>query len=494
MLLVVLSVAACGRERAAPVATAPAPTASGAQPGVCDGRICGPSGAFTVATFPTTAGVDFSAFPSNPRRPYEFAAGGRSWFVATTGDDAADGSPGQPLKSIERAVERAKRGDVIWVGDGTYTPADGIRLSTAGVKLAALNPLNVVIAPAPGAKVGIWAEADDVVVDGFRVQGFESYQVQFGRIDSTQKNVVLKHLATEGGEAGVSAVDFEANQPRVSGVLIYDVSISKTRVIGLNCGIGPCNNMRIEAVRVRDAGGTSENSGADGIAIERGDNILIFNVEVSGAEADGIDLKTTKTAIANAWVHDNTRNGVKLWKGGDIVNTLVYNTGADASLVLAEGGRYRILNSVVARHLKGQEGAYAGSAGYDVPEQSGRVEIVNSIFFRNSGAMWVSNRFELDVRYSIFFGAVNGEEIIWRDTTVGARAEPFDALYAKDGGCCDRMADPGFVAWEQGNWSPGPDSAARDSGTSVDTSPSFDLVGNPRVVGRAVDLGPIEAP
>ncbi len=36
--------------------------------GICDGAICGPSGAFTVASFPTLTAIDWTAFPANPIR------------------------------------------------------------------------------------------------------------------------------------------------------------------------------------------------------------------------------------------------------------------------------------------------------------------------------------------------------------------------------------------------------------------------------------------
>ncbi len=46
----------------------PARTQEGSEiAGICDGAICGPSGAFSPATFPTLTSIDWSAFPTARR-------------------------------------------------------------------------------------------------------------------------------------------------------------------------------------------------------------------------------------------------------------------------------------------------------------------------------------------------------------------------------------------------------------------------------------------
>lgn len=471
---------------------------TGPEPGVCDGRICGPSGSFTIASFPTTSGVDFTAFPANPSRPYRPSRGGREWWVSPSGRDDADGTEAAPLATVDRAARVARAGDVVWVADGTYrvgTSDDdvAIRLRAPGVTLAAVRPGEARLLPASDAvHYGIHAEADDLIVDGFALSGFTSYPVEFGRAESTQRNVVLKHLRTQGGEAGVSAIDIEPDRPRVDGLLAYDIRIDGPRLIGFNCGIGPCNGMRLEALRIRGAGGDSESSAADGIAVERGDGILVFNVEVTGAEADGIDLKASRATVANAWVHDVGRNGVKLWRGGDVVNALVHDTGADAAVVFEGDGTYRLLHSVVARHNWRRGDAYAATVGY--PDGRGRLDVQSSIFNENSGALSVSATMTLDVRSSIFNASANGQELEWGDVVVGEQASGWETLYAAGGGADDRFADPMFTDPDADDYRLRPGSPAVDTGRDTDELPAFDLFGNARVAGAGVDVGPIETP
>src|SRR3989337_1715534 len=95
--------------------------------------------------------------------------------------------------------------------------------------------------------------------------------------------------------------------------------------LGISCNAGPCRSWWLEDVTVVGRGG-------------------------DGAGADGIDLKVKRLLISSSRVHNVSRNGIKLWHGGDIVNTVIHHTGADAAIVFEQGGRYRILNSVMAFH------------------------------------------------------------------------------------------------------------------------------------------------
>jgi hypothetical protein len=467
-------------------------------PGICDGAICGPSGAFTVREFPTTALIAWDAFPPNPARPYT-PSGGRTIHVAPGGDDANDGTAGAPLASPRRALELAQSGDVILVANGTYPlgPTDeyeGLVMDTPGVTLAAETIGGAILEPA-GADlpaVAINARADKLVIDGFVIRGFRSAGIYFGRGESPQGMLVLKHLLIEDTAEGILATyDGDGVQPVIEGLLVYDVWLRDIGLIGLQCGQGPCNDMRWEALRV-EMPSTSSDSGADAIAVESGANIVVFNVEVSGASGDGIDIKGARVAVANVIVHDVTRNGIKLWAGGDVINALVYNTGADAAVVF-EAGDYRLLNCTVARHAWGQR-AYAMTVSYDTPTAPGSLAIINSAFYQNAGAIWVSPAFDLTVRNSIFFGSTNGEELIWDPLTIGAAASPISALEAAGGGRDNPgLVDPLFADPDAGDYTWPTNSPLRDAGTdAIDTLPAFDLLGNPRRVGAGVDLGPWE--
>jgi hypothetical protein len=465
------------------------------EPGICGGAICGPSGAFTVHSFPTLTNIDWAAFPANPPRPY---TGGRALYVAVDGSDTNPGTADAPFATLTYAVDQAQTGDVIWVQDGEYAVGEedmyeALSLDRPGITLAAEHPGGVVLRPASAAQaIGIAARADDLIVDGFVITGFRSVGIEFGRGGSPQRNLVLKHLRVEQTEEGIrSTYNGDGSTPLVDGLLIYDVWLRDTSVIGLQCGMGPCNNMRWEALRVEMPTGDTDNSGADALALESGENIVVFNAEITGAPGDGIDLKTNRAAVANVIVHDIGRNGIKIWHGGDIVNALVYNTGADAAIVF-EAGTYRILNTLVARHAWGDR-AYAMTAAYDEPTLPGRVEIINSVFYQNSGAIWISSAMALDVRNSLFFGSANQQELVWEPVSVGEGDSPISALESAGGGANNLgFLDPGFANPDAGDYAWNTTSPLFDAGTADVPLPDFDLYGNPRVIGLAVDLGPVE--
>jgi len=110
--------------------------------------------------------------------------------------------------------------------------------------------------------------------------------------------------------------------------------------------------------------------------------VLVENSIVEGAAADGVDLKATRAAVVNSVVRHVGRNGIKLWAGGDVINCVVYDTGADAQLVTA-GGSYRVLDSTFAYHL--EEGGRSYTATFGYPAEFGDVLIANSVFSEEPG-------------------------------------------------------------------------------------------------------------
>jgi len=495
-LMIVLSVLIAGA-LSAPVTAQDTPPPTG----ICDGVVCGPCGSFSPASFPTLTPIRWGAFPANvPRERYAPAEGGRVLYVAPGGSDAAAGTANAPLATLTYAVSMARPGDVIWVADGTYSAGlpdayEALVLDTPGVILAAEHIGGATLVPAgEGQRLGLRVTADNVTVDGFVISGFPEVGIEFGRGDSPQGGLVLKHLLVERSQEGIRATYEGGRQPVVDGMLLYDVWLRQIATIGLQCGQGPCDNMRWEALRVEMPAGDGENSGADAIALESGDNIVVFNAEVSGSGADGIDLKADHAVVGNVMVHDVARNGIKLWGDGDIINALVYNTGADAALVF-KAGSYRILNTIVARHAWGEH-AYAVTVAYDDPAEPGHMEIVNSVFYQNAGAVWIAPGHDLDVRHSLFYGAANGMELEWAGRVeIGEGGQSIGALEAIGAGANNwDSADPRFADPDAGDYTWGADSPLRDAGTDAVPLPAFDLLGRPRVSGAAVDLGPWELP
>ncbi len=451
---------------------------------------------FPLAELPTRM-VDPSAFPKAPP-PYAAAKGRREVHVKA--GEKGPGTAQKPSGDLRAAVEKARKGDVVWVHDGTYKVGASddefaLRLAHPGVTLAAAPGAKPVLLPGGEAGYGLSLEADDLVVDGFSLRGFRQASVYFGKREGTVKNVVLARVRIEGGIDGIRSIPREGGDdaaPVVRGLLVFDATIEGAQ-IGFNCGEGPCNDVRLERVRVRGArkaGEKGEGSGEDAIAFERGDNVAIVGAEVQKVGADGIDVKATRVAIVASAVRGVGRNGIKLWHGGDVVNCLVHGTGADAAIVLDGGGDYRILHTTVAHHAVGFD-SYALTAGYDHADDKGTLRIVSSIFAENGGPVWVSRGLALEVIDSSFSGSRNKLEIV-RGTepeiTVGPGGGKPDVLgKASRGVHIDEP--PRFVDPKAGNYHLAPQSPARDQGQPDAPYPTTDLDGRPRVQGAAADLG-----
>jgi hypothetical protein len=60
--------------------------------------------------------------------------GGRIWYVATTGNDAAAGTTDAPLRTVNRAAQLAIAGDVVTIRGGTYNESVVVRNSGTAAK------------------------------------------------------------------------------------------------------------------------------------------------------------------------------------------------------------------------------------------------------------------------------------------------------------------------------------------------------------------------
>jgi hypothetical protein len=128
----------------------------------------------------------------------------------------------------------------------------------------------------------------------------------------------------------------------------------------VDCTPGPCDRMTFRHLEIRGAGrGGKGNWGADGLAIERGRDILVEDCYVHDNSGDGIDLNSRDTA---GWVSGivvrrnnvvrNHRNGIKLWAGGRMENNIIWGQG-DAAVVLGDWpGTYHLVNNTIAYNMQ----------------------------------------------------------------------------------------------------------------------------------------------
>jgi len=444
---------------------------------------------------PPVARVDYSAFPAvNVPSP----STARTWYVANTGDDRATGTPDRALRTIEAALRQAGNGDVVYVRGGMYS-ATGLVVTQSDFLLSAYPGESVTIEPAEASSTyGLTIAAPgqhDVTVRGLRLEGFADVGIYAGN-PQTVHRVALEDVVVSGSGTGFAG-DFRPGGVAVDGLLVRRMTLSDIRDVGFQFGGAAGRNVRITGLHVQmvppvaagvtaplstttsgavGAPGTALAAGGDGLAFAAGDNVLIENTIVEGAALDGIDLNATRVAVVNTVVRRVGRTGIKLWSGGDVINCIVFDTGAGAQLV-TEGGSYRIIDCTFAGDLArrgnlAQGGdSYAAIFGY--PGSVGDVALINSAFFEQPGALFFSGAMKVQVQSCDFWGFPD-RLVEW-----GERSWDSVALDGPSGaqlGPGNKSLDPGFVDAENGDFHPGPGSPLFGAGTAARAGPTFDLV------------------
>lgn len=400
--------------------------------------------------------------------------------------------------SITDAVEEARPGTLVRLAPGTYaegsTGSEALRLDGDAVCIRALDG-PAVLEAANGQATGITVTADDVVIDGLVVRGFEIGIAIGGRPGATQRGVTIERTTIEAavGEFRDGIVvlgEPSGDEVVLDGLLVMDTTVTDVD-LGISCNVGPCEHVWLERATVAGRA-VVEGSGADAMAIEEGRQIVVVDSVVGGVTADGIDTKADDVVVAGSRVLDVGRNGIKLWRGGDVINTIIDGTGADASLVGEEPARYRYVHVLVTHHGEPGQSSYVATWGYDLAAPGMRIEIVNSIFSENTaGGLFVPSGAELLVEHTIFDGAPADRLVAVGDAeeyTLGELAAFEQAGY----GAGNLVADPGFVDPDGQDFATAPGSAARDAGVVV-AGLDVDALGGPRQRGPAPDVGPVES-
>ena len=493
---------------------------------------------------PNTAGIDFTLFPPTPNPSFPIPQTAKVITVNTA--TAADPSPcptratlaQTPFKTINAAVACALAGDKIVISSGTYLEGD----SNTGKGLP-VNKANLILTNAPGSSVmirplnnnytyGVNITGDGVILNGLTIQNFSTVGIELGGDGTTLTNITLSNINVQAVTEGIiNYEDFGSpySSPTINGLRLENVTITNALTQGFSCNAGPCKNVYFKGVIVTNRSTPAGNSGSDCIAFERGDNLVFNNVESTGCEADGLDLKATRVLVINSNFHNISRNGLKLWKGGDVQNTIVSNTGADGEVIFDGPGAYRMINSIVAYHLNGQPGSYTITTDYDTrcgtqlsvsqnPSRAANyccstvyantcgsltLELTNNVFLSDSGPIFVPTAVGVILRNNIFAAFAEdsdgngfGDFLEIRDQNFAR----FDQPNQFGSGNFRYNANPPPIFINAGvnvtnkNWRSVPGGPLINAGTvpNPSTFPLVDFYELPRILGGTVDIGPIE--
>ena len=444
--------------------------------------------------------VDFSALP---RDASDFSSY-KTYYVSTTGDDGNNGTLDKPFAKISHALEAADEKSIVFVRGGTYQTRN-LNITHSNFTLATYEEEEVILSPVAqndqwdmDEDLAILIEGDlaNVVIDGFAINDFEE-GIVYGD-PQTQENIILKNINIINARIGISNAYPSHTKYLVEDLLIKNVTMTDITGIGLQCGDeqNKCaKDVLVQDVKVLGAENNEDDTGYDSLAMVESDNILVIDSTFTNAPGDGLDFKSTRVAVVNTIVGNPNRNGIKFWHEGEIINSIVYATGADAAVVFGSdksGSVFRLVNSVVAQHLlttpQAERHAYAITIGYD-ESKSYNVEIINNIFYDMPGPIYINSQSSIDIRNNIFYKFIHDDRfLVYGEDDLDNIEELNQIEYADQ----NLYIDPMFKDTSLSDWTLLQTSPAIDTGARNNKIPDFDINWKDRPIGSEVDIGPYE--
>ena len=413
------------------------------------------------------ARFDADSYKSGYRRAVAATNAVRTLYVSRSGSDTAACTRPAPCKTLNRAYNVARPGEIVQVAGGRY-PGDTIRDQSRG----RTGP-NVVIQPAPGATVSFMSRlsldnARFVTLRNLRIESFSDYwpldmrcvqNVTLENVGGGRRFTVSKgeNVLIKGGWWGNYATSGE-----------QDIMLGGG---GSNCSPaqpeGPSRNVTLDAVTIRDVfWGVKWDTD-----LSHPDCLQINDVE---------DLTVRRSRFVRCGQVFIGYYGDGNLRGALIENNVFAKIGADAFFTsqFNDTGKPGRCGDIVFRNNTYDDSGGNTIKGYGFPYFScrgGKVRVVNNIFHTTprsdacglNGSQWTNNVYELaSVSHNRRF-------------------------------VCGRLArlagagDAGFVDREGIDYRLGKDSRARDAGSTKDYA-SLDIRGRRRDEGRAPDAGAYE--
>ena len=420
-------------------------------------------------------------------------AQGGAYYVATTGSDANPGTLALPWATLQHAADTAQAGDTVYVRAGVYHQAVVLpRSGEAGrpITFAAYSG-EIVWLDGAGVESNNAFDLDGashITIAGLNMRNYGGMCIVSwdGSDYVTVRDAELHHC-------GDSALSLFQNADYVT---VENVTIHDNDLIGMDCGIGPCAHWTLRGVRSLN-NGAGNNTAADGIAVENGDDILVEDCESSGNAGDGFDFKSSGTTLRRVVARGNTRNNIKLWgQRTTLSNALSVDAGL-TSLVLAGGGSYTVTNCLIANSQSYGYLATLGEYGGGSPASA---RLYNTIFYNDNPVMggtsvYLAPDLTFQGDHNLYYNPYREDAVICAEflSNCYSAAEINDGTWAAASGqeAHSRYADAQFVNPAGKDFHLTAGSPAVDAGTAV-WAPADDLDGNPRPSGSAPDIGPYE--
>lgn len=417
------------------------------------------------------------------------------WYVKPTGDDNNNGASwDNAFKSVQKAVTTASNGQIVFVAKGTYKASSGqlLRLKT-GVKIYGGFPDNltgydrnasfsardvianktILSAQKSGASLVNVVIADNVqnsLLDGFTLQDVNSNNSNASALRvvnsssiSINNCIFTNNISTDANSAKGAAIMNEYSRVKVTNSL-FSANESKNQGGALYNG----DNASFEVINTKFNNNKSVKGGAiydAGKNLEVVDSSFFKNIaEKVGSASEGSGGAIYLDSRADATIINSSFNANKAKVHGDgIYNGIATN---------------EVLNSTFANHPK--SAYHSELEGFNES-----ISIQNTIFWNNGTDVERSGSTKIDAYANI----------------------SLDNSMVKKSNLGDSLIIPGYIkpdatkvpigTWNsQGGYFPLTiDSPAINSGKDslFTRMPKRDQIGNPRIVGAAIDLGAVES-
>jgi hypothetical protein len=417
---------------------------------------------------------------------------------------------------VQHAADSVSPGDSVTIHAGTYEEEVVFRISGTEempIRFTAGQDEEVTLESLEFAQGSAYIE-----IFNLKITGQAIWKVW---IRGNNHHIRLKGLTIDGGETGVRITWGDSGQPPIDGtvsdIVIEDSIIQNPVYTAVDCTPGPGNRMTFRNLEITGAASGEEPSyAADGIAVERGENILVENCYIHDVRGDGIDLNSRDTEghMSGIVVRRNKiirtyRSGIKLWSGGRIENNIVWETGISPVVIGIFPSSYEVMNNTIAFNMwdpsfSGRD--YSFVAGYPEDGISAEIDLLlsNNIFAFNTGP-------QVGTPTGIYLGqGVNlvqeGNNLFWsrEDCEIEAafvegdhdfsRAAIEDGTWAAASGQGNGevTSNPLFISgWPDVDLHLGNLSPAIDAGTS-ENAPSVDCECMLRPAGNGYDIGAYE--
>jgi len=319
------------------------------------------------------------------------------YHVSLSGNDLNPGTLSDPWRSIQHAADSCRPGDTIFIHNGIYHEEIIFKISgtaDAPITFSAATGETVTIEGMEFATGTAYMS-----IYNLKIEGQSIWRVW---IRGDNHHITLRGLTINGGETGVRITWGDSGQSPVDGpvsdITIEDSLIQNPVYTAIDCTPGPGHRMSFRNLEITGVEAEGEPSfGADGIAVERGEDILVENCYIHDIRGDGIDLNSrdTKGHISGIVVRRNKvvrthLSGIKLWSGGHIENNVVWGTGISPIVIGIYPGSYEVINNTTAFNMWDplySSRDYSFVAAYPSDGTSAKIDLLlsNNIFAFNTG-------------------------------------------------------------------------------------------------------------